>query len=106
MVDNSSAFGIAPLALQSASPLRNSMRVGMDWIWYCRDSAACVSTSILMIRIRSPNTSFNLLQDGVHHFAGLAPGCKEIDQHELIASYYVVKCFHSYCVFCLLLVEK
>lgn len=49
---------------------------------------------------------FNLLQDGVHHFAGLAPGCKEIDQHELIASYYVVKCFHSYCVFCLLLVEK
>ena len=38
----------------------------------------------------------HLLQDGVHHFAGLAPCGKKVSQNKLPAVDYIVECFHNH----------
>ena len=70
-----SASDNAPLFLQSDCPLRNNISVGTDWILYWPAGTPCLSTSILMMRMLSPNASFScsrigcIILQGWHHVA-------------------------------------
>ena len=75
IVANSSDLCTTPLVLHSTSPCLNSMSVGTDCMPYSFAVTPYLSTSTLMRRILSPNTSFTcskmgcIILHGWHHVA-------------------------------------
>ena len=75
IVANSSDFCTTPLVLHSTSPCLNSISVGTDCMPYWLAVTPYLSTSTLMMRILSPNTSFTcskmgcIILHGWHHVA-------------------------------------
>ena len=94
-VASSSALSTTSLVRHNTSPLRKSMSVGTDWMRYWLAVTPYLSTSTLMIRMRSPNTLFTCSRM-VHHLAWLAPCSKEINQNKLATVYYAIECLHNY----------
>ena len=74
-VASSSALSTTPLVRHNTSPLRKSISVGTDWMRYWLAVTPYLSTSTLMIRMRSPNTLFTcsrmgcIALQGWHHVA-------------------------------------
>ena len=74
-VASSSALSTTPLVRHNTSPFRKSIRVGTDWMRYWLAVTPYLSTSTLMIRMRSPNTLFTcsrmgcIALQGWHHVA-------------------------------------
>ena len=74
-VASSSAFSTTPLVRHNTSPLRKSISVGTDWMRNWLAVTPYLSTSTLMIRMRSPNTLFTcskmgcIVLHGWHHVA-------------------------------------
>ena len=74
-VARSSALSTTPLVRHNTSPFRKSISVGTDWMRYWLAVTPYLSTSTLMIRMRSPNTLFTcsrigcIALQGWHHVA-------------------------------------
>ena len=74
-VASSSALSTTPLVRHNTSPFRKSISVGTDWMRYWLAVTPYLSTSTLMIRMRSPNTLFTcsrmgcIALQGWHHVA-------------------------------------
>ena len=74
-VASSSALSTTPLVRHNTSPFRKSISVGTDWMRYWLAVTPYLSTSTLMIRMRSPNTLFTcsrmgcIVLHGWHHVA-------------------------------------
>ena len=74
-VASSSALSTTPLVRHNTSPFRKSISVGTDWMRYWLAVTPYLSTSTLMIRMRSPNTLFTcsrmgcIVLQGWHHVA-------------------------------------
>ena len=74
-VASSSALSTTPLVRHNTSPFLKSISVGTDWMRYWLAVTPYLSTSTLMIRMRSPNTLFTcsrmgcIALQGWHHVA-------------------------------------